>query len=460
MNIYVDNSYTTCMDASEKVISILYDKLSFYQPGFKYSHLYKRGLWDGKTRLYSKKSNSFPTGLLPNVLKILNNLKIKYNLEDFREKPNNSIKLQKLRTLPKLRDYQEQALEIVKKKHRGIISLPMGTGKTRIALEIILQKKVPTLFITPTVNIALQTYKIFRDVLGRKNVGIIYGGKKEFNKNITIACIASLTKNKKLKNPVPKEFFDKISMIITDEAHHQQAKSYTQLNKTVFQDIYYRYGLSATYWREDGSDMELYGVLSDILIEMTCKEAIYREYLVKPKFYMIESKIENNQYDNYQQAYKDGIVLNGKRNQIIIDKAKKYQLKPTLVLVREIEHGEYLERYIPGSKLITGRASGKQNAKFIKEFEQGKHNPLIATTVIGEGSDIPSIEVIIMALGMKAESFHLQRVGRGLRLSPNTGKEGLIVIDVYDRDNSFLERHSKHRKKTYLKHLTDNVEII
>lgn len=458
MELYIDNSFCTVIGAPKEVIKLLYDKLSFYEPGFNFSDLYQRGLWDGKAHLFDRKTSSFPSGLFGKVAKLLRDASHPFVVKDVREKPTKLIKINKIRTVPKLRDYQREAVDALKLSSRGVLHLPPGTGKTRIALELVYEKKLRTLITCPTISITLQTYKIFRDAFGRKNVGVIYGGKKEYDKPITIACLASLANNKRLKYPVPQAFYDNVDMLIIDEFHHSSATTYQELNKKQFQNIYHRYGLTGTFFRDDGSDMRMHGILSNVLYEMSIRNSIDRGCLIQPKFFFYDIEIAGAGYHRFYDSYRSGIIENEYRNQVVIKCAEQNKNKYTLILVKEIAHGEFLEKSIPGAKFINGQSSGHENAKLIQDFKQRKFNPIIATTVIGEGTDIPCIDVIINAQGLKAEGFLLQRIGRGMRLAPD--KTELLVFDFTDRDNSFLQKHANERIEVYRKHLTEEIEIV
>jgi len=75
---------------------------------------------------------------------------------------------------------------------------------------------------------------------------------------------------------------------------------------------------------------------------------------------------------------------------------------------------------------------------------------MVATSqVLSEGVDIPQIDVLILAGGYESEILISQAIGRVVRLDPDRGKQFGIVIDIYDRFQKILERHSKSRLKLY-----------
>ena len=105
MEIYIDNSYSIIKNIDKTSAYILYNELWCYSPGYKYTHLYKIKRWDGKIRLYDLKKDSFPTGLLDKVIKILKKHSLDYVVNDLREEPNCELSISKLKKIPPLRDY-------------------------------------------------------------------------------------------------------------------------------------------------------------------------------------------------------------------------------------------------------------------------------------------------------------------------------------------------------------------
>ena len=47
-----------------------------------------------------------------------------------------------------------------------------------------------------------------------------------------------------------------------------------------------------------------------------------------------------------------------------------------------------------------------------------------------EGFDLPSVNAVVLARPTQSRSLHFQMIGRGLRLSPQTGKTDCVVIDT------------------------------
>lgn len=224
------------------------------------------------------------------------------------------------------------------------------------------------------------------------------------------------------------------------------AITYRDVNLSQLKDVYFRIGVTATPFRNDGADLALESVLSDIVYEYTVPTAIKEGFLVQPEFRLIDNKINKNN-PNYQTQYREGIVENDDRNKIIAAVAKEHRNDSTIILVQQIPHGNTLKSLIPGAEFINGEEKDSVRIRLMEDFRKGKLKTLIGTSVIGEGVDLPIGKVLIMAGGGKAESQIIQNVGRVLRIFP--GKTEAIVYDFDDLGASHLEEHAKARQAIY-----------
>jgi superfamily II DNA or RNA helicase len=86
--------------------------------------------------------------------------------------------------------------------------------------------------------------------------------------------------------------------------------------------------------------------------------------------------------------------------------------------------------------------------EFRESFANGEYKLVIASQVMDEGMDIPSIGAVIMGGGGKSRIKLTQRLGRGLRRK-TTGLNRVYIVDFMDRTHVFLNAHSKKRKKFY-----------
>jgi superfamily II DNA or RNA helicase len=221
------------------------------------------------------------------------------------------------------------------------------------------------------------------------------------------------------------------------------AETYREVNLKHLKNAYYRIGLTATNFRNDGADMALESVLSEVLYEYSISQAIADGFLIKPDFKIIQNQVRAD--STYQKEYKSGIVENKERNELIASLVD--QKANTIILVQQLEHGEALKELIPNSTFIHGQESDTIREKALEDFRKGKINILIGTSVIGEGVDLPIANTLILAGGGKARSQVMQNIGRVLRICP--GKTKALVIDFKDTGASWLADHSLERQEIY-----------
>jgi superfamily II DNA or RNA helicase len=451
IKIYVDNFYSKIEGLSEAEEDILFKKLSYESAAlvFMKRNNPKAYKMDTRKRLFSKKTKKIMTGLIEKVKEIL---KIDFEIIDNRIKPEKNLYLILNRTLPEMKYYQKEALEVAKQNNFCAVECAAGTGKTLLATHIIKEIGVHTLVIVPSLALLEQTTKDLASAFGGQFVGKHTDSKI---RSITVANIDGLEN-------LPEEFFKDFDMVLVDECHHSSTKTYKKILKGPLKHAYYKYFLSATNFRNDGTDLELLGVTGPVLYRYSNEQAIEDNNLNYVRFYIMEIGKGDPDYrarkllntDSYIETYKKYIVNNENRNNLIKDLVTNLlqEYGEILILVQMIEHGEILKNLIPGSIFINGETA--ENKKVIRDFDQGKIKVLISSNILNEGVNIVRAACLINAASMKAKSQVIQKVGRVMRLCE--GKKESAVIDFIDY-YPFLEDHGKARVRIYKKY---NTEII
>lgn len=391
--------------------------------------------------LYHK--GEFATGLLPNVLKILNYSKLEYEILDLRKAPK--LKQHKFvlkESFPALRYYQKTATKELEDKHRGVVVMPTGTGKTMVVSKMIWDLGVNTLIITPSKSITDNMVDTLIKHFGKGKVDRLTTKTQKIKKPINVINIQALVN-------VKPSVFHTIDAVFIDEFHHAAADTYREVNLKHLKNCYYRIGVTATNFRNDGAGLALQSVLSEILFEYDIRTAIDEEYLVQPRFEFIKNSVRDDK--TYQKTYKSQIVENKERNQDIVDAAlEEYEHGGhVLILVQQMLHGEILKEMLSevGAEFIHGKVKDIDRQKLMDNYRKGKLKILVGTSVIGEGVDLPIADTLIMAGGGKSPIQVMQNVGRVLR--PFKGKEDALIIDFEDNGSKWLEEHSILRDEIY-----------
>lgn len=318
--------------------------------------------------------------------------------------------------------YPEQldAVKTAALKHRGIISAITGSGKSLMIGLLIQELQVRTIIVTPSIELKEQLSASMINWFGRDKVG---KGKDIYVENVqTLKAILGY------------------DCIIIDEFHHGAAKTYRNLNKAAWKDIYYRFGFTSTPFRNVTEEtLLLEGLLSEVIYKLDYKKAAFKGYICPIEGYYIEmTKVKTDAY-SWSEVYSQLVVDNMPRNEAIawLLLNLNAQSKATLCLVKEVRHGALIES-LTGIPFANGK--DEDSRKYIKQFAEGKITSLIGTTgILGEGIDCKPCEyVIICGLG-KAKSALMQQIGRAVRTYP--GKESAKIILIKDRSHKFLLRH-------------------
>lgn len=443
--------------------------ISYYPKGFKYTNVYKKGLWDGKKSLYNHYSDSFPTGLLYMVTRNLEKAQIDYEIVDNRIRPSLLGDDYQLNGIT-LRDYQVEAIETALSAGRGILDMSVGSGKTEIACGLIKAIGRKTLFIVHLKTLLIQTVERLKDRLGVEPA-VFGSGSAEFG-DITVATIQSLRRYLPDIITDLKEF----EVVIADEAHHIADNTFLEVLNQI--PAYYRFGLSGTALdRTDGGSLYTIGALGEVIYTVQPSDLIEQGVLVKPKVLIIpvesfntsvyRNKAEFEDISDWNEIYEYAIVTNKERNTRILETVemllKELKRPNVLVMIREIEHGNILKKKLEillktDVPFLWGATKSENLNDTMKDFKSGKIKCMVVSTIFDEGVDIPNISSIIMASGGSSQIKAIQRVGRGIRRS--SGKEDVIIIDFLDKFHRVTKSHSNRRIKNYLKERNFQVTIL
>ncbi len=370
-------------------------------------------------RTMLSKRGDFPTGLLYLVLEWLTIASHKYETVDLRIKPKSKEGLFTLNLGYTPYRSQIEAAKAGAKSQRGIISAPTGLGKSTIVALLIDRLQVKTLIVVPNLELKRQLSESLRAAFGSLA-------------NITVENIDSNAIKKK------KDY----DLLIIDEFHHSAAKTYRTLNKKVWNNIYYKIGLTATPFRSQSSEkMLLESVLSNIIYEIRYEDAVTQGHIVPMEayYYEIEKKVPKGH--TWAQIYNELVVNNQERNDLIGELIASLNTNKisNLCLVKEIAHGNNLSE-LTGAAFANGQDDDK--VMLIKGFNARKIKSLIGTSgVLGEGVDTKPAEYVIIAGLGKSKTAFMQQVGRGFRNYP--GKESCKIILFYDRSHKWTREHFK-----------------
>lgn len=442
MIVRIENSYATCLDTidNEKCIAEVMKVTSYFIKSAIHTPAYQNKIWDGRKNLFDVAAHRFPVGLITPVLKVLKKHYAQVGVQDVRAVPTKRFNLPLLHYT--LRDYQEEAVEKSLTAQRGTLVCPTGSGKTLMAMAIAQRLGIKTLFIVNTKEALYDTVKTAEECFDSDIIGQYGDRKKNFGSFITIATMSMLVADK--KDSFKEQNFQ---CLFIDEVHHAGADTWFMLALKV--DAYYKFGLTGTNFRSDGSSIMLQAVTGRVIIKIKTTFLQAQGYLSQSKIIFINCAEPTNldRPLRYPEIYEMGIVRNTYRHEIIQQLCEKEAGKSILIAVEKLEHGRLLLPYIkqvyPNAVFIEGKS--KQRKELKEAFTSGELKVVIASRIYNESVDIPILDVVINAAGGKAGVAVIQRVGRALR--PKKPGDIAIVYDFNDLFNYKMELHAMERMK-------------
>ncbi|MAG24863.1 hypothetical protein CMI47_04715 [Candidatus Pacearchaeota archaeon] len=434
--------------------------------------------WDGwiTTVCYNKKycrcaikkdGMHFPSGLLSNAKSFFNDNNIEFNIVDDRDNVDKSMFLS-FSDGVSLRDYQKEVVDVACQKTRGIIKAATGAGKTCISCGLAKEiARAPYVFFVTSKDLLYQAKSEFEKFLSidgnNIEVGVVGDGKCDI-KDITIMTVQTAVRSigKKIKiihdAPAEKETDcsdgdkEKIRYLITnarvmvcDEVQHWSSET-CQIISDYCKKALYRFGVSATPFRDMGDDILIDACFGKTISEISASFLIKKGVLVKPRICFVHTS--GAFMGNYHQVYSEAIVNNDYRNNLIKNVAENMieSGRQVLVLVKQIDHGKNLEELIPNSKFIHGSSSRDVRVKHLDYMREGGSHVTIASIIFDEGIDVKPLDGLILAGSGKSSTRALQRIGRVIRKYED--KKDAFVVDFFD-NVKYLKNHSKKRRNIY-----------
>lgn len=342
-----------------------------------------------------------------------------------------------------LRPYQEEAVTAIEKEWREgrdktLLVLPTGCGKTIVFCRIAenrVREGERVLILAHRDELLDQA----SDKLTR-STGLMTAKEKAEETclgswfRVTVGSVQSMMREKRLAR-FPEDYF---TSIIIDEAHHCLTDSYQKvLGHFSGAKVL---GVTAT---PDRSDMRNLGQYFDSLAyEYTLPRAIREGYLCRISAMTIPLKIDITGVRTQSGDYAPGDVgtaLDPYLEEIAREMAEHCMDRKTVVFLPLIKTSQKMCRLLKehGFRAAEVNGGSEDRTEILRDFDSGKYNVLCNSMLLTEGWDCPSVDCIVVLRPTKVRSLYCQMVGRGTRLSPETGKKDLLLLD-------FLWHTSRH----------------
>ncbi len=362
-----------------------------------------------------------------------------------------------------LRPYQEAALAAWRQSaRRGLVVLPTGSGKTRIALGAIASTRTPCLCLVPTRALVDQWTSALAAVwdgpIGQFGDGVRVLGP------VTMATFASAYRHM-------ARIGDKFGLLIVDEAHHFGQGGRDETLEMSIAPL--RLGLTATPPAPGPAARRLASLIGPLVFERTIADLAgrYLAPLERITWRLTLDPDERREHDALWETYRQarrafegnhlggswedflhqaartddgrrGIAAWRRARRILAFPRRKrealalllrhHRTQRTLVFVADNETAYRVarEHLVMPLTCDIGRA---ERQAVLDRFRAGTLRALVSAQVLNEGLDVPDAEVGIVVAGRMGSREHVQRVGRLLR--PGEGKRALVYELVVEQSS-------------------------
>lgn len=353
-----------------------------------------------------------------------------------------------------LRDYQIKVKKEIyeawgRGAHNVLVQLSTGAGKTVVFSNIIAEEKEYSIAIAHRtqivgqISLTLARHGIRHNVIAQRetirNIVAIHMQelKRSYydsNARCTVAGVDTLIR-------MNEPWFKKVKLVVQDEAHHVLKDNKWGAAAALFPNALGLYP-TATPERADGRGLGRHadGIV-DVMVEgPNMRELINRGYLTDYK--IIGSQHHINLSDVPLSASGDfsppKLRAAMHRAQITGDIVGHYlkfaegKLGVTFAVSVEAATeiaAEFRAAGVP-AEVITSKTPELLRHNIMRQFRNREILQLVNVDLLGEGVDVPAIEVVSLARPTQSYAVYAQQLGRALR--PMPGKTLALVIDHVD----------------------------
>jgi len=321
-----------------------------------------------------------------------------------------------------LRDYQRRAVERLKAVigRRPILVAPTGSGKTTMAVALVEELGVPTLWLAHRKELIDQAAQHLEE-LGLWPGRIMAGYPPAPFAQVQVASVQTL-----IRRQMPPA-----RLVVIDEAHHVATSSYGRILEQ-YPDAHVL-GLTATPFRLDGRGLG--DVFGEILVAARTDELCQAGVLHDPRVYAGQSpdlrhvKIAMGDYALSELSRRTNTEeLNADLVKTWLGKSPG---RRTVAFAVDIEHSQAIAAAfqaagVPAEHLDGGTPRDEREA-ILERLRGGRTLVVSNCMVLTEGWDLPALETAIIARPTASLNLHLQMIGRIMRACPD--KDGAIVLD-------------------------------
>lgn len=355
---------------------------------------------------------------------------------------------------PELRPYQAEALSAWETaQRRGLVVMPTGAGKTRLAVAAIASVRAPSLVLVPT-RVLLDPWAAALRDAGVPFVGR-YGDGERTDASVVVATFAGARANAEWLG-------NRFRLLVVDEAHHFGGGAIDEVLEMFVAPL--RLGLSATPPTDAARLGRLRALIGSIVFRTTIDDLAGRwlapfrlvtrtvplspdeharfEALAavwRPVLYGFFAERPTARWPDFVKhcgrsergrralaTWRQGraiTTLPEAKLGLLNDLLLRHATSRVLVFAGDAVAALHVARscLVPA---LTSEVRAAERRKVLAAFAAGELRAIVSARVLNEGVDIPSADVAIIVGSSQGSREYVQRVGRVLRPAP--GKEALI----------------------------------
>ena len=351
------------------------------------------------------------------------------------------------------KDYQREMLEQLasEREHgreRNLVVAATGTGKTVVAAFDYRASCQGTsrprlLFVAHRSEILMQARRVYREVLRDHSFGeVLAGGADPQSFDHLFVTIQSATSRKF----VERLGADYWHTVVVDECHRLAAESFHEFVLSVKPKILL--GLTATPERADGKSIFPYfdnRPDGSPAVELRLWHALDLQLLSPFEYYGCDDETDFSDvpWDGPGEVERLKQIVDGNvvRARMIVHEWKRLTGNPrqcrAIAFCVSVAHAKFMAETFNAAGLpalcVVGETDPDERRRAPLRLASGELCVLVTCDLYNEGVDLPTVDTLLLLRPTQSPVLFQQQIGRGLRLSPDTGKQSCLVLDFVGR---------------------------
>jgi superfamily II DNA or RNA helicase len=377
----------------------------------------------------------------------------------------------------RVRDRLRELLRSTESNKRGMLSLPTGAGKTRVAVQSLVEHFVdgeitePVLWIAQSDELCEQAVQAWAEVwramgpptpLTISRLWDVNSAEPAGSPQVVVATIQKLDASV-MKEP-RYDWLSQAGVVIVDEAHRGATSPTTTelLNwlglEARGEDRCPLIGLTATPFI--GANEELTKILARRYGHRRLDEGLFPEdnteqlitllqhrgilsRVVHRRIDGIQIDLDKSQMDELERfqrlprAVEAQLGLNAARNRTLVDSIRKQDPHwQILLFAASVENAQTLAALLRLENItaaaVTAETRPGARRHYVEQFKRRNIRVLTNYGTLTTGFDAPEVRAVYVARPTYSPNLYLQMIGRGLRGPENGGTDECLIVDVED----------------------------